>query len=71
MKVNRSMNKQIIYAVLLMVSYTAFSCDPEEDPLPVKHEDPAPVNENSISTDFGDNVFGSNVEIELLKELRL
>jgi len=62
----------VVVFLLLLTGFCVVSCDPEEDPAPVKkHRDPAPVNQHTISTDFNDNVFQSNVEVDLLKELRL
>lgn len=51
-----------------------FSCKTDVDDAPaieLRESAPAPVNENTISTDFSDNFFSNKGEIELLKELNL
>ena len=61
-------------ALILLVGFagiTVVSCKQDEEEPVKRHKDPAPVNDNTISTDFNSNVFKSTTEVELLKELRL
>lgn len=63
--------KVLVYSLLLVIPVFLVSCGPEEkeDDLAIKpHE---VVEDNTISTDFPNNKFTSDVEAKLLKELNI
>ncbi len=65
------MMKAILYSLLILIPLSFISCgDPEEDDdLVITHHDV--VEDNTISTDFPTNKFTSDVEVKLLKELKI
>lgn len=65
--------KLFIFSILVLVLFSCKTDSSEEDDGIQDKSTPiaAPVNERSISTDFNDNFFAGNQEIELLKELKI